>query len=163
MDGTPLIPSHRIRSFGPKRLKPLQGQSFDLKSRSWRTKNPKKSPDPRDREKLLAKSAEVVAVPVPAEAAPFDWKRYSAPPGRVLLRVGRQVTMEKGVVIPDASDWREQAYTVLVVGAHNGSVVDFMVGDRVLLDANSHQRPAEIDGPGMVLVKIRRVAAVLTA
>lgn len=162
MDSKLLIPPERIRSHGPRRLKAMQGQTLDPKTGEWRIKKPKKSPDPRDRAKLLAKRAEVVATPLPAEAAPFDWKRYSPPPGRVLLRVGKQVTMEKGVVIPDASDWREQAYTVLVVGAHNGSVVDFMIGDRVLLDKQSHQRPFELEGePAMVLVKIRRVAAVV--
>ncbi len=159
MDFKPLIPPERIRSFGPKRLKPMQGQSLDPKTGKWRVKIPKKSPDPADRRKLLERVAAESKKAVPPEAKKFNLRTMRVLPGKVLLAIGKTIHFEKGVAIPEAVDWKDQEFIVMKIGGE----APFRVGDRVFLDANTHKRPVHLVGhPDAVLVKTRRVGAVVS-
>lgn len=155
-EGQPLIPDSRILKHGPKRLRPMQGVTLDNETGLWRPKYNKKSADPQDRKKLLERVAAEKNRPVPAEAKPFDLRSYLPLPGRCLLKVGREIEVE-GVAIPDASKRRTDTFTVLAVSG----AVEFRVGDTVVLEKNSHKRPLAVSDPAHILVKSRRIAAVL--
>lgn len=166
-EGKPLIPESRIRHFGPKRLKPMQGVRLNPKTKLWEPKFAKKTPDALARKNLLARQAAEKKKVMPAEQKVFDLRRYRPPPGRVLLRVGRVITHDGAIELPQSAQWADQEFTVVSVGWLRIGSLDnapFKVGDRVFLDAKSHKRPIELPGhPAMVLVKIARVAAVVSS
>lgn len=159
MDSRPLIDPSRIISHGPKRLKPMQGQRFDPETRTWRVKNPKKAPDPVDRRKVQERIAVESVKPLPPETKPMDLSNYRPLKTRVLLQIGDEIAAEKGILIPDLHRKNEESFRVLAIGEPN---TEFAIGDRVYLDKSSHKKPVSLDGyPPAVLVKVRRVAAVL--
>lgn len=158
-EGKPLIPAHRIRHYGPKRLAPMQGQRLDPKTRLWVPKFKKKSPDSVDRRKLLERVASESKRPPPAEQKKFDLRTYRPLPGKVLLQVGKTIRSQKGVLMPEALEWKDQSFVVVKLG----SPAPFRIGDTVFLDAGTHKRPVSfVKHPDMVLVKIRRVGAVVS-
>lgn len=143
---------------GPKRLKKAAGFTMDPITKEWRPKFPKPVPDPIERAKVIKAVEEAKNLPTPEEEKPFDWSKYQPLPGRVLLRVGAEIQVEKGVVIPDAHRIREEWLEVVAVGPD----ANCAVGDRVFVEKNAHRMPLDIEGKeGYVLVKTRHIAAIL--
>lgn len=125
---------------GPRRLKGRK-HDWDREKKTFVPRPKRKIIDQGDVRKVKAMLATPKAPAIETEK--FDMSQYRPLKGRILVHIGQEIPVEKGVVIPEAHRAYEQQKRVVLVGP---DVHDVKVGQMVILARNAHQKPVHIDG-----------------